>query len=115
MGVRVANGSARGGYGSLAGRSGARRPPVKPTAGYLCLGRLDATTGLYQFRRRDESPALGRWTQVDASGFDGGDVNLYRNEAGAPVGRTDPSGSRIIGEACPALTQLNIPERSRTP
>src|SRR5262245_26691373 len=33
MGVREANGSAWGGYGSLGGRSGARWPLVKRTAG----------------------------------------------------------------------------------
>ena len=27
-------------------------------------GRFDATTGLYDFRNRDYSPALGRWMQV---------------------------------------------------
>ena len=59
MGVRVANGSARGGYGSLAGRSGARRPPVKPTAGYLCLGRLDATAQDLKRLSGDEAHTVG--------------------------------------------------------
>jgi len=43
----------------LAGRSGARRPPVKPTAGYLCLGRLDATAADLKRLSGDEAHTVG--------------------------------------------------------
>jgi hypothetical protein len=38
------------------------------------------------------SPTLGRWTQEDPIGFDGGDVNLYRTESDSPEDDLDPSG-----------------------
>lgn len=37
-------------------------------------------------------PNLGRFTTMDPSGFDAGDVNLYRALSNAPVSRRDPSG-----------------------
>ena len=55
-------------------------------------GRLDTTTGVYDFRNRDESPALGRWVEVDPSGFAAGDVNLFRYIGNAPLGQVDPNG-----------------------
>jgi RHS repeat-associated protein len=55
-------------------------------------GRFDVTTGLYVFRMRDYSPALGRWFEVDPLGFGGGDVNLYRTVGGDPASAVDPSG-----------------------
>src|SRR5262249_51042344 len=52
-------------------------------------GRYDTTSGLYDFQRREDSPTLGRWVQIDPLRFGAGDADLYRyagNDA------TDPSG-----------------------
>jgi|SRR5579884_2161087 len=38
------------------------------------------------------NPNLGRWLQVDPTGFDGGDANLYRMEGNNPTNEVDPSG-----------------------
>jgi RHS repeat-associated protein len=55
-------------------------------------GRLDSTTGLYNFRNRDYSPTLGRWMEQDPIGYGAGDSNLYGFEAGDPTGQSDPFG-----------------------
>jgi RHS repeat-associated protein len=54
--------------------------------------RLDSNSGLYHFRKRDYSPALGRWTSQDPLGFAAGDTNLYRFVGNSPTTVTDPSG-----------------------
>jgi RHS repeat-associated protein len=55
-------------------------------------GRFDSTSGLYGFRNRDYSSAVGRWIEPDPSGFAAGDVNLYRYGENNPTVYTDPSG-----------------------
>jgi RHS repeat-associated protein len=59
-------------------------------------GRYDTTSGLYNYRNRDQSPTLGRWTRPDPLGFDAGDSNLYRYVNNGPPGATDPSGHDIF-------------------
>lgn len=60
---------------------------------YLWQGRpLDSGTGLYQFRHREVSAALGRPIQSDPLEFGAGDVNFYRWEGNGPTGNVDPSG-----------------------
>jgi RHS repeat-associated protein len=54
-------------------------------------GRFDTATGLYNFRNRDYSPALGRWMQVDPLGL-APDSNAYRYVGNGPTGANDPSG-----------------------
>jgi RHS repeat-associated protein len=56
-------------------------------------GRLDMMTGLYGFRNRDLSPALGRWVEVDPMGFAAGDDNLYRYAGNGPTNSVDPNGT----------------------
>jgi RHS repeat-associated protein len=63
--------------------------------GWLYLhqgGRVDPATGQYNFRRRDYSPTLQRWIEVDPSGFRAGDNNLYRAVGNDPLGLADPTG-----------------------
>jgi RHS repeat-associated protein len=55
-------------------------------------GRYDFATGLYAFRNRDYSPALGRWVQTDPVGVTGGETNLYRAYSDNPTTSTDPLG-----------------------
>jgi RHS repeat-associated protein len=55
-------------------------------------GRYDNATGLYSFRNRDYSPALGRWLEKDPLGFDAGDTNIYRFVGNRPINATDPTG-----------------------
>ena len=55
-------------------------------------GRLDPTTGFYNFRNREYSPTLGRWLQVDPMGYAAGDINLYRYIFDSPNNLSDPLG-----------------------
>jgi RHS repeat-associated protein len=56
--------------------------------------RLDAGTGLYYYRARYYSAALGRFLQVDPIGYRD-QINLYAYVANAPTSGTDPSGLRF--------------------
>ncbi|MGF1628172.1 MAG: RHS repeat-associated core domain-containing protein [Kiloniellaceae bacterium] len=53
--------------------------------------RLDAESGLYYYRARYYSPALGRFLQTDPSGTLGG-INLYAYVENDPLNLVDPSG-----------------------
>jgi len=53
--------------------------------------RYDAGVGLYAFRFRTYSPALGRWVQRDPLGYVDG-VNLYQYVTGNPLYWIDPFG-----------------------
>jgi RHS repeat-associated protein len=65
-------------------------------------GRYDTTTGLYNYRNRDQSPTLGRWLRNDPLGFGGGDTNLYRYVNNGPTHSADPSGlSRMDEQVLP--------------
>ena len=57
---------------------------------------LDANTGLYYYRARMYSPVLGRFMQVDPSGYQGG-KNLYRYVNNDPLNLTDSSGMAVDG------------------
>src|SRR5205807_2435203 len=57
-------------------------------------GRFDSVTGLYNFRHRDYSPALGRWEQPDPLEHQAGDSDLYRYERSQPTSERDPRGLR---------------------
>ncbi len=56
-------------------------------------GRYDATSGLYYFRYRDYSAAIGRWMQVDPEHISAGDMNFYRALGDRPTDLVDPMGS----------------------
>ncbi len=81
-------------YGRLTDASGSAATP-STTNDWIYLhqgGRLDANTALYNFRNRDYSPTLMRWTTNDPLGFGGGDTNTYRYVGNGPTGGLDPSG-----------------------
>jgi RHS repeat-associated protein len=48
--------------------------------------------GIYDFRHRMYQPELGRFLQTDPTGFDAGDMNLFRYVADDPVDGSDPTG-----------------------
>src|SRR5262249_45528821 len=52
-------------------------------------GRMDAATGLYNFRNRDYSPFLSRWMENDPIGFAGGQNDLYAYEGDNPTNGSD--------------------------
>ena len=67
-------------------------------------GRFDVDSNLYNFRHRDYSATLGRWTQTDPIGFEAGDVNFYRYVGNSPGNGLDPSGlDRYIGDPLTGL------------
>jgi RHS repeat-associated protein len=53
--------------------------------------RVDTETGLYYYRARYYSPAIGRFLQTDPIGTGGG-INLYAYVSNDPVNNTDPFG-----------------------
>ena len=60
-------------------------------------GIYDRDTGLTRFGARDYDPITGRWTTKDMSGFNAGDLNLYRYVGSDPVNFVDPRGlDRIV-------------------
>ena len=52
--------------------------------------------GIYDYRHRYYQPALGRFLQSDPTGFDAGDMNLFRYCGDDPVDRSDPMGLDYI-------------------
>src|SRR5205085_617584 len=48
--------------------------------------------GIYDYRHRFYHPSLGRFLQADPTGFDAGDMNLFRYCGDNPVDRSDPTG-----------------------
>ncbi len=65
---------------------------------YLFTGReLDSETGLYNYRGRYYSTALGRFINRDPIGDD---INLYRYCYDNPTNATDPSGNEAIAWLC---------------
>jgi RHS repeat-associated protein len=48
--------------------------------------------GVYDYRHRFYHPEVGRFLQTDPTGFDGGDMNLFRYCGDDPVDISDPTG-----------------------
>src|SRR3569832_78346 len=59
--------------------------------------RLDPETGLYYYRARYYSPALGRFLQTDPIGYKD-DIDWYTYVGNDPTDLTDPSGNGAVGE-----------------
>ncbi len=69
--------------------------------------RLDAETGLYYYRARYYSPALGRFLQTDPIGS-ADDLDLYAYVKDDPLNRTDPTGNCDV-VLCPLAAGLAAP------
>jgi RHS repeat-associated protein len=61
--------------------------------GFLFQGReYIRELGVYDYRNRFYHPATGRFLQTDSTGFDAGDMNLFRYCHDDPVDGSDPMG-----------------------
>ncbi len=69
---------------------------------FLFTGReYDAETGLYYYRGRYYSPALGKFINRDPVGYRAGDANLYQYVRDNPLTRTDPTGMATVNPPPP--------------
>ena len=61
--------------------------------GFLFQGReYIKELGIYDYRNRFYHPETGRFLQIDPTGFDAGDMNLFRYCGDDPIDRSDPLG-----------------------
>jgi RHS repeat-associated protein len=81
----IAERFAYGPYGET-GQASSLGNPYRYTA-----RRYDQATGLYHYRNRAYSPALGRFLQPDPAGYADG-LNLYAYVGNNPIGFVDPWG-----------------------
>jgi RHS repeat-associated protein len=70
-----------------------------PSNRFLFQGALyEPEPQIYDMRNRFYHPNLGRFMQSDPTGFDAGDMNLFRYCGNDPVNRSDPSGLHDLGD-----------------
>lgn len=83
-------------YGNVSTSGSATNP-------YQYTGRENDGTGLYYYRARYYSPAMGRFIGEDSAGFGGGQLNFYAYVGGSPMMYRDPSGHFLPETAVGAL------------
>ena len=91
-------------YGNVSTSGGATNP-------YQYTGRENDGTGLYYYRARYYSAAMGRFISEDAVGFSGGQLSFYGYAGESPLMYRDPSGhflpeAAIIGGAWGAVNGI---------
>lgn len=77
-------------YGGVAASTSGTTNP------YQYTGRENDGDGLYYYRARYYSPAMGRFIGEDPAGFSGGQLNFYAYVAGNPIAYRDPSGHLLV-------------------
>jgi RHS repeat-associated protein len=66
--------------------------------------------GIYDYRHRMYHPGLGRFLQTDPTGFDAGDMNLFRYCSDDPVSKSDPMGLYYeINPTGPGAYTITVP------
>jgi RHS repeat-associated protein len=92
--------------------NGAPQPSSLHSQGFLFTGReWLAEVGLYDYRNRMYSPALGRFLQTDKIRFGGHDSNMYRYVRNSPVRFADPSGNIlevVVGGSSRAMQEVSV-------
>lgn len=63
---------------------------------YQYTGRENDGTGLYYYRARYYSPAMGRFISEDPIGFGGGQNNFYAYAGGSPLMYIDSNGKELL-------------------
>ena len=91
-------------YG-VSGLEGTSGNPIRYTG-----RRLDVETGLYYYRVRYYSPALGRFLKTDPIGYGDG-MNWYAYVANDPVTYNDPTGSTRLYYNTTRAELTVVPER----
>jgi RHS repeat-associated protein len=70
--------------------------------------------GIYDYRHRMYNPDLGRFLQTDPTGFDAGDMNLFRYCDDDPVDRSDPTGLVSLDAASSIWNRMKLFDSSAT-
>jgi RHS repeat-associated protein len=76
--------------------------------------RLDAETGLYQYRNRYYHAQLGRFVSRDPIGYEGSWLNHYEYVGGSPLIYLDPWGLEKIWRHCMACHGTGVLETGAT-
>ncbi|MGF6495644.1 RHS repeat-associated protein [Luteibacter sp. 621] len=86
---------------------------TEPANRFLFTGRELDDNGIYFYRNRYYSPAIGRFLSKDPIGYSSGQLNLYSYVDGDPINRIDPFGTQSTANclqpaAAPACAEAGM-------